>query len=115
LAAARFEIRRKRNGQFHFVLISGNGQIVATSETYTTKARAKAGIASVQKIAAGAGIVDLAEDGRKAPTTKQTTAKPSKGKAAVKPTAARTSQTKVTAVRSTTKAAAGRRSRTPAK
>src|SRR5215212_9157732 len=65
VANPRFEIRRKRGGQFHFVLIGGNGQVVATSETYTTKARAKSGIASVQKIAAAAEILDLAEDARK--------------------------------------------------
>jgi uncharacterized protein len=74
--AARFEIRRKRGGQFHFVLVARNGQVVATSETYTTKARAKAGIASVQKVAGEAAIVDLAEDARKrASSTAKTTTK----------------------------------------
>ena len=63
--AARFEIRRKRGGQFHFVLIAGNGQVVATSENYTTKARCQNGIASVKRIAGDAPVIDLAEDARR--------------------------------------------------
>jgi uncharacterized protein YegP (UPF0339 family) len=39
MAARRryFEIRRGRSGQFRFVLVASNGQIVALSENYATK------------------------------------------------------------------------------
>ncbi|RMA64538.1 YegP family protein [Ulvibacter antarcticus] len=43
-----FELKKKGD-QFHFVLKSGNGQVILSSEMYNTKAAAKNGIASVQK------------------------------------------------------------------
>lgn len=43
-AASRIEIRRGRTGLFRFVIIAGNGEIVCTSETYTSKAMCKKGI-----------------------------------------------------------------------
>lgn len=58
--AAKFEITKDKSGGFRFNLKSGNGEIVATSESYTTKDGAKGGIASVKRIAADAEIVDLA-------------------------------------------------------
>jgi uncharacterized protein YegP (UPF0339 family) len=45
--AGKFVIR-KSGGQYHFVLKAGNGEIIATSERYTTKAAAKNGIESVK-------------------------------------------------------------------
>ena len=39
---------KKSAGQYHFVLKAGNGEIIATSERYTTKAAAKNGIESVK-------------------------------------------------------------------
>jgi uncharacterized protein YegP (UPF0339 family) len=36
--AGKFVMKKGRSGQFHFTLVGRNGQIVATSETYTTKA-----------------------------------------------------------------------------
>ena len=45
----KFEIKRAKNGQFHFNLKAANGEIILSSETYTTKSSAKNGIASVQK------------------------------------------------------------------
>jgi hypothetical protein len=44
---ARFEIRRGRTGAFRFVLIASNGEVLATSENYTTKAKCQKGIAAV--------------------------------------------------------------------
>jgi uncharacterized protein YegP (UPF0339 family) len=38
-----------------------NGEIIATSETYETKASAKNGIAPMQTSASGATVVDLTE------------------------------------------------------
>jgi len=57
--AARFEIRKRRGGQFHFVLIGGNNQVVATSENYTTKARCQRGIEAVKRVASDAPVRDM--------------------------------------------------------
>jgi uncharacterized protein YegP (UPF0339 family) len=45
----QFEIKQAKNDQFHFNLKSGNGQIILTSEMYTTKAACQNGIESVKK------------------------------------------------------------------
>lgn len=47
--AAKFEIKKAKNGQFMFNLKAGNGEIILTSEMYTTKAACQNGIESVQK------------------------------------------------------------------
>jgi uncharacterized protein YegP (UPF0339 family) len=39
---------KSSNGQYKFVLKAGNGEIILTSELYTTKSSAENGIASVQ-------------------------------------------------------------------
>jgi uncharacterized protein len=57
--AAQFEIKKTAAGQFHFTLKAGNGEIIATSEMYESKASAKNGIESVKKNAADADVVDL--------------------------------------------------------
>jgi uncharacterized protein YegP (UPF0339 family) len=49
------------DGKYWFRLKAANGEIVATSEAYETKASAKNGIASVQKSAPRASVVDLTE------------------------------------------------------
>jgi uncharacterized protein len=56
--AGKFAIKKGKSGQYHFVLKAGNGEIIATSEEYTTKAAAKNGIASVKANAASAPIDD---------------------------------------------------------
>jgi uncharacterized protein YegP (UPF0339 family) len=91
MAAARFEIRKGTTGKFRFLLIATNGQVVATSESYETKRAAQGGIASVQKIAAGAEIVD-------------TTAKASAKKSAAKKTAAKKTAAKKTTAKRIAKA-----------
>jgi len=45
----KFEIITRKNGEFQFNLKAGNGQIILTSEGYTTKAACKNGIDSVKK------------------------------------------------------------------
>lgn len=44
-----FVISRRRNGEFQFNLKAGNGQVILTSEGYTSKTGCENGIASVQK------------------------------------------------------------------
>ena len=56
--AGKFVISRTKNGQYVFVLKAGNGETIAQSETYTTKAAAKAGVESVKQNAAGAPVDD---------------------------------------------------------
>ncbi len=47
--AGSFELKKAKNGQFHFNLCAGNGQIVMSSEMYVARKSAENGIASVQK------------------------------------------------------------------
>lgn len=42
-----FELSRSRDNQYRFVLKAGNGEIILTSELYTTKSSAENGISSV--------------------------------------------------------------------
>jgi uncharacterized protein YegP (UPF0339 family) len=51
-------IYKASNGQYYFYLRAVNGQILVTSETYTTKESAKTAIASV-KANAAAGVYDM--------------------------------------------------------
>ena len=44
-----FLISKRANGEFQFVLKAGNGQVILTSEAYTTKAACDNGIESVKK------------------------------------------------------------------
>ncbi len=53
--AGKFEIKKAKNGQFHFNLKASNGNIILSSEMYTTKTSAKKGIESVRKNAAAEG------------------------------------------------------------
>lgn len=54
----KFIIKKGTTGKFRFNLLSTNGQVVASSEAYNTKAAAMAGVRSVQKLAADAGVED---------------------------------------------------------
>ena len=54
----KFVVKKGPTGKFRFSLVSTNGQIVASSQAYETKRAAMSGVASVQKLAAGATIVD---------------------------------------------------------
>lgn len=57
--AARFEIFTDKAGESRFRLKAANGEIIASSEGYSSRAAAKNGIASVQKNAPIAEIVEL--------------------------------------------------------
>lgn len=45
----KFEITKRKNGEFQFNLKAGNGQIILTSEGYVTKASCMNGVESVRK------------------------------------------------------------------
>lgn len=47
--AGKFELKKSKNGKFHFNLLAGNGQVILTSEMYQAKASAVGGIESVKK------------------------------------------------------------------
>ena len=54
----KFVVKKGTTGKFRFNLLSTNGQVVATSEAYNSKASAMGGIRSVKKLAADAAIED---------------------------------------------------------
>lgn len=45
----KFELSKRKNGEFQFNLKAGNGEIILTSEGYTTKAACLNGVESVKK------------------------------------------------------------------
>ncbi|MEU8901228.1 DUF1508 domain-containing protein [Nocardia sp. NPDC048505] len=57
--AGKFEVFGDATGKIRWRLKAGNGEIVAQSQAYASKAAAEKGIASVQSIAAEAKVVDL--------------------------------------------------------
>ena len=57
--AGKFEIYEDQSGHFRFQLKARNGEIVASSESYLTKADAKKGITAMKKAVDGAETVDL--------------------------------------------------------
>lgn len=57
--AAKFEIFGDAADKFRWRLKAGNGEIIAQSQAYETKAAAQKGISSVQANAAEATVVDL--------------------------------------------------------
>ncbi len=54
----KFEIYTDKAGEFRFRLKATNGQVIATSEGYTTMASCKNGVESVQENAPDAEIVE---------------------------------------------------------
>lgn len=54
-----FVINKASNGQFYFYLRGGNGQVLVTSETYTTKQSAENGIRAVKDVAPKAMTIDI--------------------------------------------------------
>jgi uncharacterized protein YegP (UPF0339 family) len=56
--AAKFELFKDSAGKFRFRLKAANGEVIASSEAYNTKARAQNGIKSVQTNAATAAVHD---------------------------------------------------------
>ena len=58
MSQSYFELKKTSDGQFMFNLVAPNGEVIATSERYTTKAAAENGIASVKKNAPTATTED---------------------------------------------------------
>ena len=58
LTNPKFELFADKAGRFRFRLTARNGQVIAASEDYTTKAACENGIASVQKNASEAEITE---------------------------------------------------------
>jgi uncharacterized protein YegP (UPF0339 family) len=56
--AAKFVLKQGSTGKFRFNLVASNGQVIATSETYESKASAINGIESVKRNAPTAEIDD---------------------------------------------------------
>jgi uncharacterized protein YegP (UPF0339 family) len=62
--AGKFVLKKNAGGQFHFNLVASNGQVIATSETYESKAAALNGIESVKENAPGAPTEDQTLEAR---------------------------------------------------
>jgi uncharacterized protein YegP (UPF0339 family) len=89
---AKFVVKRGTTGKFRFSLLATNGQVIASSEAYETKAACMNGVRSVQKNAAGATIDDQTVAAKAAPAktvAKKPAAKPAAKKPAAKKSAAR--------------------------
>jgi uncharacterized protein len=56
--AAKFELYVDKGGEFRFNLKAANGEVIASSEGYSSKASAINGIESVKKNAADAVVED---------------------------------------------------------
>jgi uncharacterized protein YegP (UPF0339 family) len=58
--SSRFESKETKSGKYMFNLRAGNNQVIGTSESYNSAASRDNGIASVQKNAPDAKVVDEA-------------------------------------------------------
>jgi uncharacterized protein YegP (UPF0339 family) len=56
--AAKFVLQQGSTGKYHFNLVATNGQVIASSESYESKASALNGIESVKRNASGAPVED---------------------------------------------------------
>ncbi len=56
--AGKFVLKQTKSGKFHFNLVAGNGQVIASSEMYESKRAALNGIESVKKNAPDAKTDD---------------------------------------------------------
>lgn len=57
--AGKFELWIDKGGEYRFTLKAANGQVIATSEGYSSKAAALNGIASVKTNAPDAPVVEI--------------------------------------------------------
>ena len=78
----KFEIYLDKANQYRFRLKAGNGEPIATGESYPDKKSVLKGVASVQKNAATAPIVDLTVEAKPAAKATAKAAKPAAAKAA---------------------------------
>ena len=113
----KFVVKKGSTGKFRFSLLSTNGQTVATSEAYNSKAACMNGVKAVRTLAEGADVEDqttrqwaAAEDARKTAAAERKRASkraPAKKAAAKKATAKKsTSAGRSTARRAPAKRAA---------
>jgi uncharacterized protein len=58
MPAGKFVLKKTSDGGYHFVLVARNGQTIAQSQTYISKASAMKGIHSVRKNAKKAKLTD---------------------------------------------------------
>ena len=56
--SGKFEIFEDKGGEYRWHLRAGNGEIIASSQGYKSRAAAEKGIDSVKANAAGATLVD---------------------------------------------------------
>jgi uncharacterized protein len=56
--AGTFELYKDARGKYRFCLKAPSGEIIASSESYQSKAAAQQGINSVRTVARGATVVD---------------------------------------------------------
>ena len=61
MALGYYEIKRAKDGQFHFNLKAGNHEVILSSELYTTKAACENGIHSVQQNCEDASLYEKRE------------------------------------------------------
>ena len=54
----KFTVKETKNGGFRFNLKAGNGEVIATSETYSTESACMNGIESIRKNAVDAKLED---------------------------------------------------------
>jgi len=54
----KFVVKKGTTGKFSFTLLSTNGQVVATSQSYNSKASAMGGVRSVMNMAGVAEVED---------------------------------------------------------
>jgi uncharacterized protein YegP (UPF0339 family) len=66
--AAKFEIFLDRKKQYRFHLKASNGETIAASQAYDTKAACIKGIKSIQKSAPAAAIIDPEKAAKTAPS-----------------------------------------------
>ncbi|MCF7201343.1 YegP family protein [Pseudomonas oligotrophica] len=57
--SGKFQLKKASNGQFHFNLLAGNGQVILSSEQYKAHASALNGIESVRKNAVREGAFEV--------------------------------------------------------
>lgn len=102
---AKFSVQKGTSGKFRFVLVAANGENIATSQHYATKAAAVNGAKSVQRSAAGATIEDNTEP---KPPVKATPARRVGGNGASKAAAGKSTPSKSAAPAKATKATASK-------
>ena len=56
---SHYDRRDSANGQFYFVLKAANGEIIGTSETYTSTSGRENGIEAVKRVAPAAPVEDI--------------------------------------------------------